>query len=268
MTFFLTLPSNTSPENKTGNFRVRLPERIRLSGDWEVALVELLYPYSWNNVHDSKESYDMYQNSIGLYMKNGTVIYMRIEPGHYETIQQLEDVIEDAIVAKIREIRTSDDGFNTLLGDYPEFSVVQLKFDYIKRKMDLHMNNGLISGIVLSKHLAYVLGFKDEVLTTEKTAEHPIDLRGGTDALYVYSNIVENQIVGNTRVPLLRIVHVHGHHGDVIEKTFHSPHYIPVLCKEIDNIEVEIKSDSGHLIPFEYGKTVAKLHFRKKRMLL
>jgi len=32
------------------NFRVRLPQRIDLDEQWDVALVEAIYPHTWNNV--------------------------------------------------------------------------------------------------------------------------------------------------------------------------------------------------------------------------
>ena len=55
--FYVTLPSNTPDKrNSTSNFRVRLPEEIQLPpGAWEVALVEIQFPCSWNNVTDEYE---------------------------------------------------------------------------------------------------------------------------------------------------------------------------------------------------------------------
>jgi len=269
--FYLTLPSNTDENGKTGNFRVHLPEKIDLEGNWEVALVELLYPYSWNNVHNNKEDYDFNQNTIGLLL-NGVAHYTTIEPGYYETIRELQDAIEQAMINLMRKIRFSDEEFNQKFvvdeNQFGEFEVIKLKFDYIKKKMTLEINTHYVHALMLSKHLAYVLGFKEQVLTKDHVAEHAMDLRGGTDALYVYCNVVTNQVVGNTRVPLLRICPIQGIHGNIIEKTFYSPHYIPVLCREVDHIEIAIKSDTGTLIPFEYGKTVTKLHFRKTRNLV
>ena len=50
--FYISIPSNTlteggyNSENKTSDFRIKLPEEINLVGDnWEVALVELQYPF-------------------------------------------------------------------------------------------------------------------------------------------------------------------------------------------------------------------------------
>ncbi len=49
---------------------------------------------------------------------------------------------------------------------------------------------------------------------------------------------------------------------------FYLSHYVPVVAKEVDRIQIDIKDDSNLSVPFQFGKTVVKLHFRKKRALL
>jgi len=48
--FYLTLPSNSEGSNTTSQFQVNLPQNISLDDAWEVALVDLIYPLSWNNI--------------------------------------------------------------------------------------------------------------------------------------------------------------------------------------------------------------------------
>lgn len=98
----------------------------------------------------------------------------------------------------------------------------------------------------------------------KEIAKYPIDMRAGVDALYVYCDLVENQIVGNTREPLLRILPVQGYHGEMIDKDFVARHYIPVLKKEFSTVKITIKSDRDTLIPFAFGKVIVKLHFRNQ----
>ena len=54
--FFLTLPSNSSmgiyPKNTLSDFTVHLPQPLDLAGDWVVALSEIQYPHTWNNVRE------------------------------------------------------------------------------------------------------------------------------------------------------------------------------------------------------------------------
>ena len=52
--FYLHLPSNSSldkfPDNTLTEYRVGLPQNITLEGEWEVALTEIQYPHSLNNI--------------------------------------------------------------------------------------------------------------------------------------------------------------------------------------------------------------------------
>jgi hypothetical protein len=60
--FFVTLPSDSSaqyyPNNTVARFVAKLPETIRLQGQYEMALVEIIYPHNWYNVSDeNKDNY-------------------------------------------------------------------------------------------------------------------------------------------------------------------------------------------------------------------
>ena len=52
--FYPHLPSNsrldTFLDNTLTEYRVGLPQTITLEGEWEVALTEIHYPHSWNNI--------------------------------------------------------------------------------------------------------------------------------------------------------------------------------------------------------------------------
>ncbi len=54
---YLTLPSNTKdfPMNTPADFCVRLPYPLDLDGDSELGLVEMQYPFSWDNVKGGTE---------------------------------------------------------------------------------------------------------------------------------------------------------------------------------------------------------------------
>ena len=86
-------------------------------------------------------------------------------------------------------------------------------------------------------------------------------------SLYVYTNIIHSQYVGDSKVPLPRIVGVEGQHGKSVTKTFDRPKYLTVCRQTIDIIEIDIKDDAGDSISFQHGnyKSDKKLHFRKQR---
>ena len=54
--FSITLPSDSSmkyyPDNTVAKFVTKLPEPIKLEGEYEVGLAEIIYPYTWYNINN------------------------------------------------------------------------------------------------------------------------------------------------------------------------------------------------------------------------
>ena len=85
-------------------------------------------------------------------------------------------------------------------------------------------------------------------------------------SIYVYCDIVEPRIIGDAMAPLLRVVPVTGHHGDNVAVTYQNIHYIPVQKKNFQDLEINLRDDTGELVPFERGKLTVTLHFRKRNI--
>jgi predicted DNA-binding ribbon-helix-helix protein len=84
--------------------------------------------------------------------------------------------------------------------------------------------------------------------------------------LYIYSDITDPILVGGVRVPLLRTVWVETKYnpGNIIHQSIERPMYLPISANSINNIEVQIRYDSGKIIKFPHGSvTTLILHFRK-----
>ena len=226
-------------ENTANEFTIHLPDPIELEGTgWEVALVELTYPRSWNNIAPG--------NIIKVYPSNGDENYTahQIPPGYYDSVETLLKLIKEKIE--------------------PEWT--GFEYDTLMRRVTLSVDSEA-KRVELSDQLAYVLGFESgqKFVPRHTTAEYPPDLRGGIDSIFVYCNILEPQIIGNTKAPLLRTVGVSGAYGEVVEKIFDSPHYIPLLQRSFSTVKISIYSDQGTPIPFMFGKCIAKLHFRQNK---
>jgi hypothetical protein len=272
--FYLTLPSNTVPENTTSKFSVHLPNKLSLHGSWEVALVEIQYPYSWNNLQETKSGWS--DNRIDITFKDNSTQSMFVPSNHYDTIHDLLGAIEYTKIQTNRRIKKSMTYTTTKRKS--KLNVISItnfrngfffEFEETLKRVRCRMQSDYITNIKLSPRLQYMLGFKHQVLKKAKTlASFQADIRGGFYSLFVYCSLVEPQVVGNVTAPLLRNVHISGLHGEMIEKLFQTPHYVPVVLKEIDRIEMDIKDDNNLSVPFQFGKTVVKLHFRKKRSIL
>jgi hypothetical protein len=96
-------------------------------------------------------------------------------------------------------------------------------------------------------------------------AKQAFDVNRGLNLLYIYCDVAMHTIVGDTKTPLLRACNVAGKHGEFVRHTYVQPHYVPVGRREFDSIEIAINNELGKPMPFEYGKSVVTLHFRRKR---
>jgi hypothetical protein len=88
-------------------------------------------------------------------------------------------------------------------------------------------------------------------------------LTGGIRQLYVYSPIVEQSIVGNQKAPLLRVINVTGEPGQIQEAIYSTEYHYRLQNKRISEIRIEIRSETGRLVRFEWGNTLITLHFKR-----
>ena len=98
----------------------------------------------------------------------------------------------------------------------------------------------------------------DGPYTYRKEDEHVVQMDQGFDTIYVYTDVVESRIVGDSVAPLLRALPVGGSHGETVSDRFSNIHYVPLLYLHFKSIEIDIR------VPFEYGRVTVTLHFRRR----
>jgi hypothetical protein len=243
----MTLPSDSSlqyyPENTTACFKTKLSERISLDGEYEVGLAEIIYPHSWFdfNNYDSK----MYVHFVVGGVSPGAVHVF--QSGQFSSEENLLDKINNDI---------NVDG-------------IVFTWDSTKRKVALKIKY-THHPMYFSEHLKTLLGFDTVGPYTKGTYEatHTFDLKNSVLFLYVYSDIVSYSVVGDTKVPLLRVCDTDGEYGHTVRAIFTHPYYVPIARNDFDTIEININTELGIPVPFEFGKSVVTLHFRRKNKLL
>ncbi len=84
-------------------------------------------------------------------------------------------------------------------------------------------------------------------------------------SLYVYTDIIDLERVGDTMAPLLRTIPIEDTTKDsmLVSHTFHRVYYKRVNRNTISSILMELHDDRGDEIKFESGLVIAVLHFRK-----
>ena len=173
------------PDNKIGSYHLKLPQAVDLHSDWEVGLHSISYLNTWYTLR-KLENHLYYSTKGCIFSKSASVDF-----GYYDTVKDLIDAINKTVLAAI--------GNDSIHMEFnPRTSKVKV---YIKKK----------HGLAFFGKLSRKLGFGGHDTKLFKTTESPFvaDLFGIT-AIYVYCNIVQPQIVGNTNVHLLRTIPVGG----------------------------------------------------------
>lgn len=251
---YVTLPSNVKSseydKNTTANFTTRLAMPLSLPGEWEVAITELSYTNSWFNVPRDQMINISYDGEINL---------NTLRAGRYESI--------DELVGDINKI------FSTYSDKFFNWPVLLID----RRKCIVTLRHGLHNGshaiVEFEPDLMNMLGltkpnsFMEEINgILVQNGVRPYQIRGGLHSLYVYTNIVEPSHVGDSYVNLLRTItvdHSTEFASQIVTK-FTNPYYIKVRLNAITNITIECKDDTGNVFPFEFGRTIVTLHFKRK----
>ena len=102
--------------------------------------------------------------------------------------------------------------------------------------------------------------------------EIPVDLCSGKHLIFIYTNIIEYQYVGDTKAPLLQVIDSKQRlkNGSVckLEPTHRivlsNLDYEKLLSNTIQSIPIELRTETGELVPFSgTGKVILTLQFKK-----
>ena len=271
--FYMTLPSNASMkthlDNTLTHYVTDLPHRVDLIGEWECGLTEMQYSHTWYNVTE---------NDVWLFLNeiddpNDVSRRARLSCGYYDDPLTLLYHVNKGLYS-LRTAKTR----------------AQMSYSSVSQKMTLHMTENTKFTIPYHSSTTSMLGFRKSVATgaAETTttttsasslvsdspdssypfhieAPNVVDMTQGFNTLYVYTDVVESRIVGDTLAPLLRSILISGRHGDRMSERFTNVHYIPLLRSNFHSIEVDIRDDMGRHVPFEYGRVTVTLHFRRRK---
>ncbi|GBN67376.1 hypothetical protein AVEN_149569-1 [Araneus ventricosus] len=240
MSFYLTLVSDSSklffPENKISHFITQLPTPITIEGEWEVGLVDLIYPHTWYNIRNDN-------NLFGFDLGDGKPIARRIPPGCYETIP---DILNGMYLESFK-------------------NKIEMKYHPVIKRVKIKTKGQ--AKMILYNGISELLGFEKGEFSGNVESPYIADPSAAFPVIYTYCDLVEPQIVGDVQAPLLKIVKVEGKDGEVVNAHYVRPHYVPVLRKNFQTIEMVLRLHSGELVPFERGRVIAVLHFRMRQLV-
>ena len=227
------------PTNTLTHYKTKLPKTIDLPGHWDIGLLEIQYPHTWNNMSEI-DGFISVKN-----LNNGDKYVVELPTGYYKSVNVLVDHIKEK------------------MGDVIGRTVL-LSFCPITEKVTINIQGGIM--VIISSYLANILGLNTEYINEKKDRKENYTGRRVAsptiNALYVYCNVVEPHIIGDCFAPVLRIVPVSGENGDNVVKTYDKPHFFPLKRRAFDTIEIDIRDDTGKKIPFESGRVVVTLQLK------
>lgn len=245
MAFYLHLPSNVSPqyypENRISNFKVKLPKRLVFSPEeYVVALTEITY------INCRKVSFTELERGVRYLVTEELRQAMRmpvIADKNYRNISILLDELNNAF---------SFDG-----KQYAKFTMKEGS-----KRVCIDVDEGWI---ILSQSLSKYLGFgeRNEFELGHSEAWEEYGKKHDAYHMFVYADIVTPQIVGDTMVPLLRLISISGAPDEAVTQTFR-PYYLSLSRLDFDCISILLCNEFGEEIQFDKGQAILTLHFKKK----
>lgn len=275
--FYIHLPSDSSldvyPDNTIAKFSTKLARSVDLDGAYDVGLSEIIYPADYYNVDNRELDY-----SFGIKQRNfdtdGKIVQeidrfkIQIKSDLYYTRQEFLEKINTEIntnlirlhipVEIVMKIDVSDRVVITIARSGPQVAV-DIQEEGLILKMFFE----------LSSQFSKRLGFDKSVSisvddSTPHRAKNKFDLFMGKKLMYVYSDVVTYSLVGDVSVPLLRVCSLpEPSTNNTIHLSFPDIHYKPVQKSHFDTIDISINTEEGMLMPFQSGKVLITLHFRR-----
>mgnify|MGYP001612857710 CR=1 FL=1 len=259
--FYVTLPCDASldvhPNNSSSKFVTELPHEIALEGEWEVALSEIVLPGVWNNI-----------TAKDFWFEVNNVRY-ELSDGHYHNIFDVLKAMRDKIN-------------RTKHRNWPKAAVVWIPDMIVRRPCDCSIlmyvggyNRVYVELFDLNGHtrmtfssaLAAVLRLPRLEYTSPAVVASLGSARLPHSTIaYVYLDIIEPITVGDTKTQLLRMVFLEKMSKYVehdLRVIYTSPLYLPLKTKHFRSVEVNIMTDDDKVTPFNIGKSLLLLHFRR-----
>ena len=241
MSFYITLPSNSSqsefPDNTLTHYTTRLKKSLRLNGNYEFALAQIIFPKNWKYREDGVITIKTPETTSRIDIK-----FLAWEP----LSEFFKNLKQKFLISGVGLDIAYDTNTSKIFLMIPQFC--SLKFE-----------DGL------NKYFGFSENYYE---ATEENQVFPADQTVGSDfnyirSLYIYLDICQYQLVGDTEAPLLQVVSTNNTNENYVEIIYNSSHYVPLSRNNLETIEVDIRSDLGEPIQFQSGKVVVKLHFRK-----
>ena len=292
---YLTLTSDASldvfADNKIGQFRVKLPKKIYLDRSrHQIGLKYISFPHKTYNIEDGTFSVIVHKLDL-----DDTIwpiqFNTKIPSGYYKNPNTLKIALNKAIkdiiaqnTESYRAVKRAGVTLRNLRFEYysnsekmtlehnPDEENAGEYYIFVRLSYELLVKLGRFSSGDLDNSVLSGESRRNLILPTpvddpdsQDQIEHTVDLSSGQNAVFVYSDVIENnRPIGNTLSPLLSIVPFEGVHGTQLHYEPTNIEYCEPRFDEIDEISIQLLFDTGERIKFTGGKVYVTLHIKDK----
>ncbi|KAF0146331.1 MAG: hypothetical protein FD143_3341 [Ignavibacteria bacterium] len=265
--FIVTLPSNsckqTFPDNHPNLFKVQLPKALEFEGEWEVALMNIHYPFNWANYQEDYVAVfaKLKELETGL-VKCTDYKLIKIPTGYYPNPGAIAKYVTNwfnKAPPNLRRGRKSwrlDCNYDPYLGkvDFVEHNILWYRF--VTGSLRFHEAMGNQSTFINNK---LYISFANNIIG-------PRVLLDKFESMHIYCDAIKYQICGDTQIPLLAVVPLQGRPMESCYWSCSPPYYLPLNQKSFNTIEIKVCTPTGEGFPFSKdGTVVVQLHFRRQR---
>ena len=278
------------PDNTLAHYITDLPRLIDMTGEWECGLAEIQYPHTWYNI-GMYDTWFFLNETIAMDLTPSA----RISAGYYKSPMSLMNHVNKGLNSMATDKTRAKLSYSAITQKMTLHMTPGTEFTVPRRSAMgrmLGFESSVISSppstvpVILGSIMSATISAAEATSTDgnpstalflppketpdgpyayRKEAEHVVQMDQGFDTIYVYTDVVESRIVGDSVAPLLRALPVGGRHGETVSDRFTNIHYVPLLYSHFKSIEMDIRDDTGRRVPFEYGRVTVTLHFRRRR---
>lgn len=284
--FYLTLPSNSSKKyygsQKPNDYKTKLDHAISLDPElWEVGLAQISYPKSYPNLPKTMfyVGYPSHAHKPGPFHTG--------EPAH--SVFTTRDFGGTRFLTPRHLIRDLQKDIRDIL---PEDMAqgIKVKYDDIANRMKIHLQKDF--SLWLHDPLGTMLGLSSKVATRVPlsaevnkkgfllpnmddysplddvdyavTAPYTVNVDRLIPTINVYCDLVQQQIVGDAYVQMLRALTVPDSTGDMVTHKFTNVHYVNLQTGNFEAVRIMMVDCYGKKVDFQHGDVITKLHFKRK----
>lgn len=279
--FQVTLPSNASgktfPNNRPAHYETDLMAPLHLEGPWEVSLIDIMYPHSWNNLSKPITMVIQYIEWVNGIDEVKMLPQIEIKPQYFETpdvfchrlnrlVSNLLTEITKLLLMGKDVVRFSYDGNDdritisseVLNADnkricigFTEKAIMQRMLGIDAEIKSAFGEAGVLDTIVIKKNKPAV-------------ANRPPEF-DAFPLMFVYTDLIQYQLIGDIKAPILAVLPVSGKAGEQVYWNCNPQSFIPLAKSEIRTVEIRLCTETGETFPIiGNGKVITRLNFRRR----